>query len=164
MLSSIVAFVSRHALALTAFFSWTVLAASLALQWSLDLVPCPMCIVQRYCLMGLAIVVSIAWAFRRAFSVYLAMVFAALGAFTAARQSLLQWNPPEFMACGRDFYGMIEAFPLSKLIPAVFAGSGDCASSTDSLLGITFANASFVFFAMALVALLRHTSIRRVAP
>ena len=66
----IVVLVSRHALALTALFSWAVLAVSLGLQWGLDLVPRPMCIVQRYCRIALAI--------------------------TAARQSLLQWNPPEF--------------------------------------------------------------------
>ena len=43
----LVVFVSRHALVLTALFSWAVLAVSLGLQWGLDLVPCPMCIVQR---------------------------------------------------------------------------------------------------------------------
>ncbi len=159
----IVVLVSRHALALTALFSWAVLAVSLGLQWGLDLVPCPMCIVQRYCLISLALTASLAWILRRPFPAYIAIVAAGLGAFTAGRQSLLQWNPPEFASCGRDFYGMVEAFPLSKLIPAIFAGSGDCASSTDSVLGITFANASFVFFVMAIVALARYLQVRRIA-
>ena len=149
---------SARFLPIVAIFSWLVLGASLAMQWGLDLVPCPMCIVQRYCIMALAILASLAWATRkgtRPFA-YAALFFAGFGAFTAARQSFLQWNPPEFMTCGRDFYGMIEAFPLSKLVPAVFAGSGDCASSAENILGITLANASFVFFALATVLLLAH--------
>lgn len=142
----------RFVLPAIALLAWLVLATSLAMQWSLGLVPCPMCIVQRYCIMGLAIFATLA-AFKQRWSLYPALAFTALGAFTAARQSFLQWNPPEFMSCGRDFYGMVEAFPLSKLIPSVFAGSGDCASSADNLFGITLANASFVFFAGALIGL-----------
>ncbi len=145
-------------LPIVAVFSWLVLGASLAMQWGLDLVPCPMCIVQRYAIMALAVLATLAWATRKGSRplTYAALLFAGFGAFTAARQSLLQWNPPEFMECGRDFYGMIEAFPLSKLIPAVFAGSGDCASSAENILGITLANASFVFFALAMALLAAH--------
>lgn len=111
-----------------------------------------MCIVQRYCTIGLAIFTSIAILNKR-WPLYAGLAFAGLGAFTAARQSFLQWNPPAFMSCGRDFYGMVEAFPLSKLVPSVFAGSGDCASSADNLFGMTLANASFVFFVAALTAI-----------
>ena len=56
------------------------------------------------------------------------VLMAGFGAFTAARQSWLQWYPPEFVTCGRDFYGMIASFPLERVIPMLFSGSGDCAS------------------------------------
>jgi disulfide bond formation protein DsbB len=111
-----------------------------------------MCIVQRYCIIALAIFSTFA-VFKQRWALYPALAFSAIGAFTAARQSVLQWNPPEFMSCGRDFYGMVEAFSLSKLIPSVFAGSGDCASSAENLFGVTLANASFVFFAAAVAAM-----------
>lgn len=145
----------RTLTALVAGLAWTILFISLGMQWTLDLTPCPMCIVQRYCIMALAITTSLALLLPRiqTWLLAVAFLFTGLGAFTAARQSLLQWNPPEFMTCGRDFYGMVEAFPLSKLVPAIFAGSGDCASSAENLFGITLANASFVFFALALFAL-----------
>lgn len=139
----------RVLLPITAIAAWLVLGASLALQWRFDLVPCPMCIVQRYCIIGLAVFTSLAL-FNNRWPLYTALGFSGLGAFTAARQSFLQWYPPEFMSCGRDFYAMIEAFPLSKLIPSVFAGSGDCASSADNVFGITLANASFIFFLTAI--------------
>ena len=45
------------------------------------------------------------------------------GAFVAARQSFLQWYPPQEASCGRDFYGMIETFPLQRVVPMIFKGS-----------------------------------------
>jgi disulfide bond formation protein DsbB len=76
------------------------------------------------------------------------------GAFTAARQSWLQWYPPEVVSCGRDLYGMIETFPLQRLLPMIFKGSGDCSKVDWTFLGGSIANWSFVWFCCAaLVAL-----------
>jgi disulfide bond formation protein DsbB len=82
----------------------------------------------------------------------LVVVAAALGAFVAARQSWLQWYPPEVSACGRDLYGMIENFPLQRVIPMVFKGSGDCAAIDWTFLGGSIANWSFVCFVLTAVA------------
>jgi disulfide bond formation protein DsbB len=47
---------------------------------------------------------------------------------------------------------MIETFPLKRLLPMVFKGSGDCSKVDWTFLGGTIANWSFVCFtAMALV-------------
>ncbi len=74
-------------------------------------------------------------------------LLAAVGAFVAAKQSMLQWNPPENFSCGRDLYGMIEAFPLSRVIPMVLKGSGDCSKVDWTFLTLSIANWSFVCFA-----------------
>jgi disulfide bond formation protein DsbB len=71
---------------------------------------------------------------------------AGFGAFTAARQSWLQWYPPEVVNCGRDFYGMVENFPLNRAIPMIFKGSGDCSKIDWTFLGGSIANWSFVCF------------------
>ncbi len=68
------------------------------------------------------------------------------GAYVAARQSWLQWYPPEVVNCGRDFYGMIETFPLQRVIPMIFKGSGDCSKVDWAFLGGSIANWSFLFF------------------
>ena len=68
------------------------------------------------------------------------------GAFTAARQSWLQWYPPEVVSCGRDLYGMIETFPLKRALPMIFRGGGDCSKIDWSLFGLTLANWSFIAF------------------
>ena len=56
-------------------------------------------------------------------------------------------QPPEEASCGRDFYGMIEMFPLQRVIPMIFKGSGDCTKIDWTFLGLSIANWSFLCFA-----------------
>jgi protein dithiol:quinone oxidoreductase len=135
------------------------LAFGLYLQHAVGLEPCPMCIVQRYALVAVALAAGIAASLPRR-GAHLAgtglMGVAAIsGAFVAARQSWLQWNPPEILSCGRDFYGMIESFPLKRVIPMIFKGSGDCSAVDWTFLGLSIANWSFLCFStIALLAVL----------
>src|SRR5436190_2379907 len=133
------------------------LAFGLYLQHVVGLEPCPMCIVQRYAMVLVALVAGVSAAIksRAAWVAGGALVagFSGFGAFVAARQSWLQWNPPEVASCGRDFYGMIETFPLKRAIPLIFKGSGDCTKIDWTFLGGSIANWSFVSFCFfALVA------------
>ena len=140
----------------------------LYLQMVVGLNPCPMCIVQRYALIGVSLLCLLAAACRgrgwRAVWGVLAIALAGFGAFTAARQSWLQWYPPEFAVCGRDLYGMIESFPLQRAIPMIFRGSGDCTKVDWSFLGGSIANWSFVWFVLIIVAGLTLLITRRRAP
>lgn len=141
----------RRLLALVALGCALLLAFGLYLQHVVGLEPCPMCIVQRYALVLVALVAGLsALASNRKFLMAGAGVLVLLadfGAFVAARQSFLQWYPPEIASCGRDFYGMIETFPLQRAIPMIFKGSGDCAAIDWTFLGGSIANWSFVCFA-----------------
>jgi len=140
----------RAVLALIAATSVALLAFGMVLQHVVGLEPCPMCIVQRYALILVAVLAGVgatlAGARARGAVVGALGLFAAFGAFTAARQSWLQWYPPEILTCGRDFFGMIEAFPLGRAIPMIFRGSGDCSKVDWSFLGLTIANWSFLWF------------------
>ena len=126
------------------------LAYGLYLQHVVGLDPCPMCIVQRYALLLVALFAGLAAAASRRGTqlagALLVIVTAAFGAFVAARQSWLQWYPPEVSSCGRDLYGMIENFPLQRAIPMIFKGSGDCSKVDWTLLGGSIANWSFLCF------------------
>lgn len=155
----------RRLLALVALACVGLLAYGiLYLQQVVGLEPCPMCIVQRYALILVAVVAGVAAALPgrpgRQVGVGLMGVLAVGGAFVAARQSFLQWNPPEIMSCGRDFYGMIESFPLKRAIPMIFKGSGDCSAVDWTFMGLTIANWSFLCFVgiatLALVLLMRR--------
>ena len=126
------------------------LAFGLYLQHGVGLNPCPMCIVQRYAMIGLLLLGLAGWFLRAAAAAgvlaLLVALLAGFGAFVAARQSWLQWYPPEVVSCGRDFYGMIENFPIGRAIPMIFKGSGDCTAIDWTFLGGTIANWSFVWF------------------
>jgi disulfide bond formation protein DsbB len=151
----------RRIFGLVALACVGMLAFGLYLQHVVGLEPCPMCIVQRYALILVALVAGIA-AFASGRGVHLASaglmtLFAGFGGFVAARQSWLQWYPPEIASCGRDFYGMIETFPLKRAIPMIFRGSGDCTKIDWTFLGLSIANWSFlwfVFFALVGIVLL----------
>jgi disulfide bond formation protein DsbB len=126
------------------------LGFALYLQHVVGLEPCPMCIVQRYAMTVLALIAVIGSVVthKRAGQVLVAVgvLTAGFGAFVAARQSWLQWYPPNIVSCGRDFYGMIEAFPLQRTIPLIFRGSGDCTKIDWTFLGGSIANWTFVVF------------------
>jgi len=128
------------------------------LQTILGIEPCPMCIVQRYCLIGVGVFCALAAFARRPWAWWLwgllAVACGGFGVFTAARQSWLQWFPPEMNICGRDLYGMIEAFPLQKAIPMIFKGSGDCSAVDWTFLGGSIANWSFIWFTIFIIVIL----------
>ena len=118
-----------------------------------------MCIVQRYALVLVALVAVVGAVVGkhptgRAVAAGLMLLLAGFGAVTAANQSWLQWYPPEFSSCGRDFYGMIETFPLQRLLPMIFKGSGDCSKVDWTFLGGTLANWNILIFSTIFAAAL----------
>ena len=149
----------RRVLALVSAICIAMLIFGLYLQHVVGLEPCPMCIVQRYMLILVAVVAA-ATAFAQRNRLLLVgsglmALLATLGAFVAARQSFLQWFPPSEASCGRDLYGMIETFPLKRVIPMIFKGSGDCTKIDWTFLSLSIANWSFLCFAaIALLGLL----------
>ncbi len=159
----------RRVLALICLASVAMLAFGLYLQHVVGLEPCPMCIVQRYALVLVALLAGLT-------AIYsgrpvlitgsgLLLLTSGFGAFVAARQSWLQWFPPEVAACGRDFYGMIETFPLQRVIPMIFKGSGDCSKVDWTLWGLSIANWSFlafIAFCLVVVVLIFKLASKRV--
>ena len=130
----------------------------LYLQYYLGTEPCPMCIVQRYAMIGV-----IVWCLlglsekspvRTLIMSWLVFLSAGFGAFVAARQTWLQWYPPEVVTCGRDFYGMIENVPLQRAVPMIFKGGGDCSKIDWTFLGGSIANWSLLVFSGIVVLML----------
>ena len=142
----------RRVLAAISLASVGMLVFGLYLQHYLDLNPCPMCIVQRYALIFVAVFAGLASATGKKYlwitGTLLTLLSAGFGAFTAANQGWLQWFPPEVATCGRDLYGMIETFPLKRAIPMIFRGGGDCSVVDWTFLGGSIANWSFICFTL----------------
>lgn len=159
----------RRIFALVSVVCITLLAFGLYLQHVVGLLPCPMCIVQRYALVLIALIAGLtAASSKKGFHIggaLLLLLTAGFGAYVAARQSWLQWYPPEVVSCGRDFYGMIETFPLQRAIPMIFKGGGDCTKVDWTFLGGSIANWSFLCFSgvavLALALIGRISKARR---
>ena len=148
----------RRVFSMVSLVCVSLLAFGQYLQHVVGLEPCPMCIVQRYALI-LVVLVAALTATSSKKGVHIGgaafmLLAAGFGAYVAARQSWLQWYPPEVVSCGRDFYGMIETFPLQRAIPMIFKGSGDCTKIDWTFLGGSIANWTFLCFStVALLAL-----------
>lgn len=128
--------------------------ASVVLERWLDAEPCHLCITQRALLLlvvPFALAAWGAWPRRAGLLAGVAAVGAALtGGVIAARQSLLERQPPEMAAtCA----GLFEPTPSERIaawlgdaIPWLFAANGSCDDMGATFLGLSFANAAFVAF------------------
>jgi disulfide bond formation protein DsbB len=142
------------------------LGYGLYLQHWQNLEPCPLCILQRYAFIGvglIALVAAVHGPGRVGQAIYgLFVVLAAgTGAGIAARQTWLQHNPPNVLDCGPDLAYMLDAFPLSQVLPKIFKGEGDCAKVTWTFLGLSIAEWALVWFVLLVLAGLYSLIARR---
>lgn len=132
------------------------LAFGLYLQHVKGIEPCPMCILQRYALAACGVIGLLAGLqgpqrIGQNFYTGLLTVAALCGAGVAARQSWIQWYPPELPECGPGLEYMLESFPLGSALPMIFRGAGDCSMVDWTFLGLTIANWSFISFMTIIV-------------
>ena len=132
------------------------LGYGLYLQHVVGLVPCPMCIMQRYAFVVVGLLGALAAAHgsrgtgRKVWGALIGGV-AVAGIGVAARQSWIQRFPPEIPECGPGLEYLMESFPLTELLPMIFQGEGECTAIDWSFLGLSIANWSFVCFAAVII-------------
>lgn len=140
------------------------LGFGLYLQHGLHLEPCPLCVVQRIGFVVVALTALVAFVHnpgsigRKVYG-FLLMLFSGAGAAVAIRNLWLQSLPPDQVPeCGPGLDYLLDTFPLTKVLPMVFKGSGECAKVEWTMFGLAipaWALLGFaVFFAAGLAALL----------
>ena len=123
------------------------------LQHYENLEPCPLCMLQRVVYFGLGLVFLIAAVQgpakvgMRIYSV-LALALAVTGAGFAIRHVWLQWHPPEFNACTADLFFQLRKFPVLNVIERALRATGDCAVVDWTLLRLSIAEWSLVWFVL----------------
>ena len=144
------------------------LGFGLVLQHVMHLEPCPLCILQRIAFIAIG-VTALAAAIHNpggeGGAVYgsLLTFFSVLGGGIAAWQIYLQHLPPgQVPECGPGLDYMLEAMPLTKILPMIFKGSGECAEVTWTFLNLSIAQWSlgwFILFALVgLVVVFRRSA------
>ena len=148
---------ARAMYAAIAVISFVLIAIALVLQHAVGLAPCPLCIFQRiaYFVVGLLAAAAAALMPRRSARVLgvLVLLSTLAGAGIAGRHVWLQMNP-QSLSCGPGLQTMLENFPLTEVLPKVFRGSGDCAEAGWTLLGLTIADWSLLWFVILSAATL----------
>jgi disulfide bond formation protein DsbB len=129
------------------------LGGGLYLQHVVGLEPCPMCIMQRYAFLGVALIALVAGLHAPGTTgnrVYagLILLLALTGGGVAARQTWMQLYPPSIPECGPGLEYMLESFPLADALPMIFRGAGDCSVIDWTFLGLSLANWSLVCFTL----------------
>jgi protein dithiol:quinone oxidoreductase len=147
----------RTAYAAIAMVAFGLIGVGLIMQHVVGLQPCPLCIFQRMAFFAvgafaiLAAVLAPGVAGRWVGVLVLASGLTGLG--LAARHVWLQMHP-ESLSCGPGLTIMLENFPLTEVLPKVFAGGGDCAEAGWVFLGLSIAGWSLVWFVLLSLATL----------
>lgn len=156
---------STRAITAMALLCAGLVGASFYVQHVLLVEPCPLCMIQRYTYLLLAIVFFAAAlpgprpGVQRGLLV-LALVLVVAGGGVAAYQSRLQLFPvAQAATCAPSLSYMIDTLPMNELIGRLFRAHGDCSDTSFKIFGLTLAQLSLAAFTalfVSLVAVLRR--------
>jgi disulfide bond formation protein DsbB len=114
--------------------------------------PCPLCILQRFALVGLGVIFFSGALLRLERSgkltiAALAYLFALIGALLAARQVWIQHLPPSASPdCGASLEYMLQVLPLLQVLQHILSGSAECSLVDWRFLNLSLAEWSLVSF------------------
>ncbi|SEA20311.1 disulfide bond formation protein B [Paraburkholderia sartisoli] len=131
-------------------------AGALYLQFVKHEDPCPLCIIQRYFFLLVAIFAFLGARFNRWRGVRLLEVLAALSALggivTAARHIYVLAHPG--FSCGFDaLQPVVDSLPPAHWLPSVFKVAGLCETPYPPILGLSLPTWSLIAFVVAFVPL-----------
>ncbi len=128
------------------------LIGAYVLQHFYNVMPCPLCLLQRFFYYGLLIIFLLAGIHNpgskgvRVYAV-LSLLIALIGIGLSGRQVYLQLLPAGTTeTCLPGLSYMLKTMPLSKVILTTLKGSAECASVDWRMFGITLAGWSFIWF------------------
>ena len=129
------------------------LSYAIYLQLIKNLLPCPLCVIQRvaYCLAGTAALMAFLQgpqAFGRKVYSGLILIASVAGAAVALRQAWLVRYPEAFECGVSPEEAFLNALPLARWWPIMFEANGDCADATWAFMGLTLPDWSAIFFVL----------------
>lgn len=148
--------------------SFAVLAASCYFQWVEGLEPCPLCLMQRFCVFALVILcfTGIFMKGLRSQKILLGcQLFIGLaGVYFAGRQIWLQHlSVEELPSCLPGLDVLLQYFPWSDILQAFFFGAADCHEVTWEWLGLSMAAWSVIYFLFLVLSCLGTLSYLFIA-
>jgi protein dithiol:quinone oxidoreductase len=131
--------------------------SSLYFQYHLGMQPCPLCLMQRFCvfLLLLFCLMGLYAQTQRVGKILACLQFlvAAGGLFFASRQLWLQSLPAgETPSCMPGLDVLIRFFPWQDVVRALFLGTGECAENSWQWLGLSMPAWAALYFLFMLIA------------
>jgi disulfide bond formation protein DsbB len=144
---------SRNLLLLIAAVSFALIGAALYLQHAKDMLPCPLCVIQRYLFLAIG-VCSLLGAFAGKIKAGAALaLLGALGGLGVVGKHLYVLAHPGF-SCGIDpMETVLNKIPTATMLPWLFRADGLCENATDTLFGLSIPQWSAVWFAILALSL-----------
>lgn len=143
---------TRNLLLSIAFASFALIGVALYLQHVVDLLPCPLCVIQRYLFLAVGFTALYgALGGKPKLGAGLGLL-AAIGGLGVAGKHLYVLANPGF-SCGIDpLETALNKIPTAEYLPFLFRADGLC-EHADSLFGLSIPQWSFVWFALFAIAL-----------
>ena len=126
--------------------------ASFYVQHVLGIEPCPLCIIQRFTYLALAVVFLFAALVESGGSLqrgllWFGSVLTLGGLGVAGYQTHLQLQPPTIAAtCSASLSYMLETLSVTDVLARLLDAKGDCSDTSFKILGLTLAQASLLIF------------------
>lgn len=135
---------------------------ALYLQHGKDMLPCPLCVIQRYIYIGIALICFIVAALPNSMTRTgsgLATLTALSGVGVAGWHLWIKAHPT--VSCGIDpLETSLNKIPTAELLPFLFKADGLCTTEYAPILGLQVPSWAFIWFSI-LSILLIWTTVRR---
>lgn len=148
----------RRRLIALAVVALALVGGALYLQFVAHQDPCPLCILQRYAYLLIA-VFALAGAAQRGWrgiriAEILVLLAAACGIAAAGKHVWIQAHPSS--SCGFDaLEPLVDGLPLAKILPSVFQVSGLCETTYPPIFGMLLPQWSLIGFVLSFVLVVR---------
>ena len=131
------------------------LGVGLYLQFMRDMAPCPLCILQRYAFVAVALCCGITFALP-AVAIRIGAALATLAALTGA--GIAGWHlwvkAHPSVSCGIDpLETSLNKIITAEWLPFLFQADGFCTTEYDPILGLSIPQWSLIWFAFFMLAL-----------
>ncbi|HEK1685999.1 TPA: disulfide bond formation protein B [Pseudomonas putida] len=144
----------RRFLVLLGVICLSLIGGALYMQVVLGEAPCPLCILQRYALLLIALFAFIAAAMpgRRSLTFFEALVvLSAIGGIVAAGNHVYILANP-YASCGVDvLQPIVDDLPLARLWPLAFQVDGFCTTPYPPILGLSLAQWALAAFILTAI-------------
>lgn len=146
---------SKPVLLGVALISLALIAFALYLQHVEKMLPCPLCIIQRYLFAGVALICLICALLPNSVAkpgAGLGLLTALGGAGVAGWHMWLQAHPA--LSCGIDpLETSLNKIPTATLLPGIFKADGLCSTGYAPIMGLSIPQWSFVWFVIFAIVL-----------